>query len=272
MSPFFNHGDKPYQLSEEEEALLLLPTDAMFTRLFKTCNSYLATSRSLGKMYAHISWANKEFSQTYLNLLCQFIQEADYYEIRKKFKVPLMQVLLLNDNDANVQLRAKIAMKHLFTQMFMTIKDKYYIFTLELVHLILYLAQNIRSVHVLVRKHKDQLYPELLESIKRDPIVAINQMQWIPNIQRNSTTLDFNRRLLTTSTEDMIRLNTMDKQNKLVELFEDKEQTEFMEIEETMLALNYQSNDEIFFFSDKYKDWIHSYVIQNISNEVIFIE
>ena len=36
MSPFFNEGDHPYLLSEEEQALLLLPTEPMFTRLFKT--------------------------------------------------------------------------------------------------------------------------------------------------------------------------------------------------------------------------------------------
>ena len=27
MSPFFNHGDKPYTLSLEEQALLLVPTE-----------------------------------------------------------------------------------------------------------------------------------------------------------------------------------------------------------------------------------------------------
>ena len=36
MSPFFNQDDEPYQLTEEEQALLLLPTEQMFTKFFKT--------------------------------------------------------------------------------------------------------------------------------------------------------------------------------------------------------------------------------------------
>ena len=104
----------------------------------------MGTSRLIGKMYAHISWANKEFSKTYVNLLGQFIQDADYLEIRKKFKIPLLQVLVLEDNESIVQLRAKIAMKYLFSQIFMSSKNKFYVLALEMVHLLFYLITNVK--------------------------------------------------------------------------------------------------------------------------------
>ena len=181
-------------------------------------------------MYAHISWANKEFSKIYLGLLGQFIQDADHHEIKKKFKIPLMQVLLLKDSDTLIQLRAKIAMKHLFSQLFVNIKDKYYVLGLEIIQLIFHLAHNIESIHVLFRKHKQLLYPKMLDFLERDPIVSISQMQWVPNIPRNSTTLDLNIRLLTPAIEDMIRLNILDKRNQLNTLFNPSQALAYMDI------------------------------------------
>ena len=272
MSPFFNHNDEPYQLSEEEQALLLLPTDTMFTKLFKDCNSYIATSKFLGKMYAHISWANREFSHTYVNLLGQFIQDAEHHEIKKKFKTPLLQLLLLDDIEGNVQLRAKIAMKNLFSQLFLTVKDKYYVLALEIFHLICHLISNAPSIRNLALKHQDLLKAELIEFATKDPFVCLNQMQWLPNLPRTAAAIDLNNRLLESSIEDMIKLNLMDKHNKLECLFDKDNEQEFMTIEETMLPILYRSGDELYFFSEKYKDWIHSYVVQNIGDEVIYIE
>ena len=116
------------------------------------------------------------------------------------------------------------------------------------------------------------LYPELINFVSKDPIIALNQIPWIPGIPRNSTSLDMNRRLLTPAIEDMIKLNLMDKKSRIVDLFENDEEPEYMMIEETLQSLSYNSGDELYFFSDKYKDWIHSFVIQNISDEVIYIE
>lgn len=272
MSPFFNREDEPFELSEEEESLLLLPTESMFVKLFNTCNSYLATSRYLGKMYAHISWCNKDFSKVYLKLLGQFVQKADYNEIRKKYKTPLMQVLMLNDTDSLVEMRAIIAMKYLFSQMFVNIKDKYYVLSLEVLQLIFHLAYSIKSIHVLIKKHKELLYPKMLDFLERDPLNSMEHMQWIPSVPRDPTTLNLHRRLLTSSIEDMLQLNIMDKRNKLNELFDLSNELEYMPIKETMLSLIYKSGDELYFFSDKYKDWIHSFVIQPVSSDVVFIE
>ena len=271
MSPFFNHGDEAYQLSEEEQALLLMPTDTMFTKLFKECNSYIATSRFLGKMYAHISWANREFSHTYINLLGQFIQDADHHEIKKKFKTPLLQLLLLDDIESNVQLRAKIAMKNLFNQLFLTVKDKY-VLALEIFHLIYHLLSNAPSIRSFALKHQDLLKPELIDFSTKDPLVCLNQMQWLPNLPRTAAVIDLNNRLLESSIEDMIKLNLMDKHNKLELLFDKDTQQEPMTAEETLLPIYYKAGDELFFFSEKYKDWIHAYVIQNIGDEVVYIE
>jgi hypothetical protein len=271
MSPFFNYGDKPYELYDEEQALLLLPTEQMLSKLFKGGNAYLDCSKTLGKMYAHISWANKEFSKTYISLLTQFIQDSDYYDIIKKFKIPLVQVLLINDSEFLTEFRAKIVMKYLFSQYFIYIKDKYYVQSLQITQIIFYLAFNVKSISNILKKHRELIYPELLEFLSRDPVVSLNQMNWVQNIPRNSTTLNLNRTLMSEMVEEWIKLHIIDLRDKL-ELIFDQDPTEFITIEQTMQPLCYKNGDEINFFSEKYKDWIHAYVVQEISSSVVYIE
>jgi len=205
-----------------------------------------------------------------MTYLGSFIEVADLYQVRKSFRIPTAQLLLLNDNDELIELRAVIAMKHLFSNLFRKVKDKYYVLALETVQLLFFFASNIESVYKIFRKHKDLLYPEIFNFLSKDPTFSLNQMQWVPSIPRNSTTLELNRKLITDSVQDMLDLNILDKKNKLEEIFGSSTPPPFMTLKQTMVGVNYQQFDEIQFFSEKYKDWITASINQIINDGQVY--
>lgn len=272
MSPFYNGEEEPFLLSEIEEEYLYSPSDEMLIKLFKTSNNYIATSRFLGKMYAHLWWANEQFSSTYISKLGHFIKDADFEEIRKKFRIPLIQCLLLNDNGTTMHNRAKVAMKRLFSQHFMAIKDKYYILAFEVLHLIFDIAKKTKSIAVLFKVHKDLLQKEIYEFLDKDPEIWLNLIQWTPSIPRSAVTLDVNRKLMDSSVADTIKLDILTMKKKLEEIFNGIYEDTYIDIHQTMESKQYLPKDELQFYSEKYKNWVNAEVIQTLSSEVIFIK
>ena len=227
-------------------------------------------------MHAHISWANKDFSKTYCKLLGQIIVSASHYDTLLKFKTPLIQVLLLEDSKALMSQRAKIAMKSLFFQKFKRNYNEYYTLGLEVTQLILYLAKNVKSFHEDLKKYQDLIYPYILEFLEKDPMVSLTQMQWTPHIPRNVISLDLQRRLITEEIEDCIKITLMYQKELLSQLVtEDPSSTNtftYMKIEDTMSRINYTKGSDLYFFAEKYKDWISAKVNQNVGEDVVYIE
>ena len=146
-------------------------------------------------MYAHISWANKQFSTSYLHLLGEFILYATYNDIVKKFKIPLLQVLLLEDSPSLSASRAKIAFKYIFTQKFNVYSSKYYIAALEIANFIISLAKSVRSVNELL-KQKDKIVLTMIdEFLDKDPLLSITEMEWSPHFSKNNISSHFKEKL-----------------------------------------------------------------------------
>jgi hypothetical protein len=165
----------------------------------------------------------------------------------------------------------------------MKIKDKYYVYALEVLQIMVHLAENVESIYELFRKHKSFLQPEMVDFLNKDPIICLNQMQWIPSIPRNSVTLNLSEKMITEEVEYMLRLNIQDKKDKLMKIFESNETPNFSSMLLTLIDASYYPGDRISFFSEKYKDWINAKVNQIIynratqegwtrGNEVIYID
>jgi hypothetical protein len=113
VSYFYTPTEPPFELPEEELELLLNPNNQMIVKLLKTWNVYIDTSRNLGMIFAHLSYKNMKFSKRYLAYLGSAIENADCYQIRKWFRIPLTQILQLKDGKEWEELRAIRAMKYL---------------------------------------------------------------------------------------------------------------------------------------------------------------
>ena len=249
MSPFFNHGDQPFTLTQEEQALLLVPTEFMLNKLFKLWNTNSEISLTLGKMYTHISWANKQFSTSYLHLLGEFILHSTYNDIVKKFKIPLLQVLLLEDSPSLSASRAKIAFKYIFTQKFNVYSSKYYIAALEIANFIISLAKSVRSVNELL-KQKDKIVLTMIdEFLDKDPFLSITEMEWSPHFSKNNISSHFKEKLSFEDVGESILANIQEWKCDLNRLIWDEE-FKFMKIEDTMVMNEHLKGHQLHFFSE----------------------